>query len=254
MPTFVVLTGGPGGGKTTLLRDLARDPAWSGRFLALPEAISVAGRTGISPCERLFQRLMVEVQRGLERAVERTLDPADGRLVLCHRGTLDPLAYWLDRGWPEAEFYALIGVARADHYRRYAAVLHLVTAADGAAAFYDRWPAAHRPEQPEDAVRLDRLLERAWGEHPHYQRLDNAGRDWPAKARAARAILERYLSIGQDSQEAEGPSGPSENPENPAQPCSSCPRSSFACATHPPARTVGARSPRPLARPLDDSR
>jgi hypothetical protein len=192
MARFVVLTGGPGGGKTALIRELAGDPAWAGRILALPEAIAVAGQVGISPGERLFQRLMVEIQRGLEQALERTLEPGDRRLILCHRGTFDPLAYWLDRGWSEDQFYAFTGAGRSAHYQRYAAVLHLVTAADGAAVFYRCWPDSHRPEQPEDAIRLDRLLAHAWGDHPHYYRIDNAGRDWPAKAQAARAVLERY--------------------------------------------------------------
>lgn len=185
----IVLTGGPGGGKTALIRDLASDPAWRNRFLALPEAIAVAGQIGISLRERLFQRLMVEVQAGLEDAVARSLEPNDRRFILCHRGTLDPLAYWLDRGWPEKEFFAFTHTSQEEHYARYAAVIHLVTAADGAAEHYRRWPEAHRLETIEDAIRLDRLLERAWSGHPHYCRIDNTGRDWIAKAAIARATL-----------------------------------------------------------------
>jgi predicted ATPase len=37
MATQVVLTGGPGGGKTALIRELTADPGWRGRVLALPE-------------------------------------------------------------------------------------------------------------------------------------------------------------------------------------------------------------------------
>lgn len=98
MRTAVVITGGPGSGKSALIGELAANPAWRNRFLALPEAIAVAGQTGISPRERLFQRLMVEVQIGLEDAVACALEPDDQRILLCHRGALDPLAYWLDRG------------------------------------------------------------------------------------------------------------------------------------------------------------
>jgi hypothetical protein len=187
--TQIVLTGGPGGGKTTLIEELARDPDWRGRFLALPEAIHSAGRVGISPREPLFQRLMVETQRALEAALARTLEPDDPRFLLCHRGTLDPLAFWLDRGWDEAAFFAYTRTSRAEHHDRYRAVIHLVTAADGAPAFYRRWPDAHRPETIAEAVRLDWLLERAWGGHPCYHRLDNEGRDWVAKSAAARRIL-----------------------------------------------------------------
>ncbi len=84
------------------------------------------------------------------------------------------------------------------HYQRYAAVLHLVTAADGAVAHYKRWPDAHRPETPEQAVQLDRLLQRVWGGHPRYFRIDNEGRDWAnlgwsAKSGKARGILASLL-------------------------------------------------------------
>lgn len=72
-------------------------------------------------------------------------------------------------------------------------MIHLVTAADGAAAHYRRWPEAHRPETIEDAIRLDRLLEQAWSGHPHYYRIDNVDRGWTAKAAVAQALLARYL-------------------------------------------------------------
>jgi hypothetical protein len=189
----IVLTGGPCGGKTRLIEELAQDPAWRGRFLSLPEAIFVAGRVGVPVSQQIFQKLMVEIQRGLEDALARTLDPCDPRLVICHRGTLDPLAYWLDRGWPEAEFFTFTGTEREDHYRRYAAVIHLVTAADGAEANYTRWPEAHRSEGIEDAIGLDRLLHRVWRDHPRYYRLGNEGRDWAAKSKEAQAILSGLL-------------------------------------------------------------
>jgi len=132
---------------------------------------------------------MVALQMGLEDALRCALSDGPPRLVLCHRGSLDPLAYWLDRGWPEDEFFTFTGTKREDHYRRYTAVIHLVTAADGAVAHYARWPEAHRPEQVEDAIRLDGLLHQVWRGHPHYYRLGNEGRDLAAKSQAARRIL-----------------------------------------------------------------
>ena len=190
---FIVLTGGPGGGKTTLINELSHEPAWAGRFASLPEAISLMGNTGVSPSERLFQRLMVHLQMALEQGLMRALEGEKARLILCHRGSLDPLAYWLERGWPEAEFFEYTQTTRADHYRRYAAVIHLVTAADGAEHAYQRWPEAHRPETPQAAIRIDRLLEHAWGAHPRYLRIGNAGLDWPAKSARARQFLEEFF-------------------------------------------------------------
>ena len=194
MSKRIALTGGPGGGKTALVEELARDPVWRGCFLVLPQAIFVAGRVGILPREQLFQRLMVETQRGLEQVSYRTLGVSDSRFVLCHRGTLDPLAYWLDRGWSEDAFFRFTKRSREDHFQRYVAVIHLVTAADGALPYYKRWPDAHRPETPAHAIHLDRLLEQVWSSHSNCFYVDNRARDWEAKSKEARRILSSVLS------------------------------------------------------------
>jgi len=191
---LIVLTGGPGGGKTTLIEQLCHDAAWVGRFAALPEAIFTLRHSGISPGEKLFQRLMVHIQLGMEDGLRRALDPQDPRLILCHRGALDPLAYWLDRGWAEQEFFDYTGTGRESLYARYTAVLHLVTAADGAIEHYTRWPEAHRPETPENAIRVDRLLQSIWDGHPQYYRLANEGCDWQVKFQESCQILERCWS------------------------------------------------------------
>jgi len=186
---MLVLTGGPCGGKTTLVEELRHDR----RFLFLPEAILAVGRVGISPLQKQFQRLMVRAQWGLEDALFQTLEPEDGRLVLCHRGSLDPLAYWMARGWEEEEFFSFTCTNREEHYRRYTAVLHLVTAADGAAHAYKRYPEAHRPETADESIRLDRLLAQVWQDHPNYYRLDNAGVTWNDKSIQARHFIEHFL-------------------------------------------------------------
>lgn len=194
---LVVLTGGPGGGKTTLINDLAFDSKWSARFAALPEAIALMRDMHISPREKLFQRVMVHLQMALEDGLRHALESEEHRLILCHRGCLDPLAYWLDRGWQEEEFFATTETCREDLYARYSAVIHLVTAADGAPDHYKRWPDAHRPETLEHAIQLDRLLEQVWRGHPRYFRLANGEFDWAAKSAEAKRILEETASYTQ---------------------------------------------------------
>jgi predicted ATPase len=189
----IVLTGGPGGGKSTLIRELQSDPAWSGRLAVLPEAISLMGEVGISPSEQRFQRVMVSLQMALEDGLAQALGDSDKSMILCHRGSLDPLAYWLDRGWTREAFFAFTGTSLDQHYRRYRAVIQMVTAADGAEEHYLRWPDAHRPETVADAVRIDQRLHEVWRDHPAYIRIDNQGRDWATKSSVARAILAGLL-------------------------------------------------------------
>jgi hypothetical protein len=189
----IVLTGGPGGGKSTLIDELRSDPTWGSRFVALPETVHYACFTNVSPRERLFQRVIVKLQIALEEGLDQALGPADPRVVLCHRGSLDPLAFWRQRGWPEQDFYEYTGTTIQDHYRRYTAVLHLVTAADGADQAYVRWPDAHRPEVADEAIRIDRWLHEAWCGHPCYFRLSNERRDWETKSREARRILMDFV-------------------------------------------------------------
>jgi len=193
----VVLTGGPGGGKTTIIRELQREAVWNTHVLVVPETIAILAATGISPRERVFQRVMVAMQAAIEEALDHALTPDDRRTIICHRGSLDPLAYWLVRGWPEEEFYTYTGTSLAWHHARYAAVLQLVTAADGASDHYQRWPQTHRGEDPSEAVRIDRLLGQVWGSHPNYFRFHNEGMDWPAKAAAVRQVLSRFLEGSQ---------------------------------------------------------
>jgi hypothetical protein len=190
---LVVLTGGPGGGKSTLIEELKKDPAWSGRLLTLPQAVQAMHAVNLSPREKLFQRALVNLQMGLEDGLVRALEDAGPLLILCHRGSLDPLAFWRLRGWPEDEFFQFTRTCRENHYRRYAAIIHLVTAADGAPLAYQQGPQVNRPEKPEDAIRLDRWLQQAWGCHPNYFRIDNKGRDWQEKSREAQRILTGLL-------------------------------------------------------------
>lgn len=191
----IVLTGGPGGGKSTLIEDLRRDPEWRERLVFLPETASLCGFTQVSSREKLFQRLMVTMQIALEEGLDHSLQPADPRMLVCHRGSLDPLAFWLKRGWPEGEFFEFTGLSRSAHYHRYMGVLHLETSARGVPDKYTRWPHAHRPEQPEEAILLDRLLEQAWGAHPRYFKIDNRSKDWAAKSHTARDFMRKAFGV-----------------------------------------------------------
>jgi len=100
---FIVLTDGQGGGKTALMEELLRNFAWLNRVAALLEAISFTRGLGVSRAEPRSQRLMDALQIGLGDALRCVLADGTPHLVLCHRGSLDPLAYWLARGWEKEE-------------------------------------------------------------------------------------------------------------------------------------------------------
>ncbi|MGH9834956.1 MAG: ATP/GTP-binding protein [Blastocatellia bacterium] len=189
----IVLTGGPCGGKTTLLRELrAADPRGE-RWLLVPEAAPLLFQAGLDGRRRSFQQAVVKLQIALEESCAEAAHSQ--QVLLCHRGTLDALAYWVRNGWDEGEFFAATGMSREEHYRRCLGVIHLQTVAIGAEGCYRRWPEAHRPETVEQAAEIDRLCARAWGGHPRYELTDNSGKDWLAKSRIALEKLTRWLAL-----------------------------------------------------------
>jgi hypothetical protein len=150
-------------------------------------------RIGVSPRLPLYQRLLVEIQFGLENSVTKTITDCGYQALLCERSTLDPLAYWMNSGWTANDFYIETQTTLTEHYRRYALVLHLVTAADGACAHYRRWPYAPRTEQAEEAIKIDQFLYQIWKDHPNYHQINNFGRNWALKATEAKRLIEKYV-------------------------------------------------------------
>jgi predicted ATPase len=163
---IIALTGGPGGGKTTLIDELCKDHIYKDKFVSLPEAVFYVLQTRTSPKEKLFQRAMVEVQSAMENAIDKSFE--QGKIILSHRGTLDPLAYWLNNGWEVNDFFQFTQTTANEHYSRYHAVIHLQTAAVNAINDYKYYPDAHRHENPEQAEQLDSLLASVWKQHWNY--------------------------------------------------------------------------------------
>ncbi|MGH9838913.1 MAG: ATP/GTP-binding protein [Blastocatellia bacterium] len=188
----IVLTGGPCGGKSTLLRELRTADPRGERWLLVPEAAPLLFQAGLDGRRQSFHQAVVKLQIALEESCAAAAQPQ--QVLLCHRVTLDALAYWLRNGWEEAEFFAATRMNQEDHYRRYLGVIHLQTAANGAEGCYRRWPDAHRPETIEQAAELDRQCAGAWSGHPRYVLVDNVGEDWLTKSRIALEVLTRWLA------------------------------------------------------------
>ena len=188
----IVLTGGPGGGKTTLMHELRIEDPNAQHWLIVPEAAPLLFQAGFDGGKKRFQRAVVRLQIAIEDNFAQAAKP--GQVLLCHRGTLDPLAYWLRRGWDESEFFAYTETTQDEHFQRYFGVIHLQTAAIGAETHYRRWPDAHRPETHEQAIETDYLCAHAWKDHARYVLIDNAGRNWPDKMQTVRDLLDMWFT------------------------------------------------------------
>ena len=182
---LVVVTGGPGAGKTAVLELAKRGLCKHVRVL--PEAATMIFGGGFprddnDDVRRCAQRAIFHVQRELETAVTVTGKDA---VALCDRGTLDGLAYWPGEA---AEFYERLSTTRALELARYYAVIHLRVP-----------PAVHYNHDNvvrlEDAARaraLDAKILEIWSAHPNRHVIESA-EDFLDKAKVALAVIEREL-------------------------------------------------------------
>lgn len=160
MTELIVLTGGPGAGKTAILEVVRR--TWGGAVDVLPEAAGIIFSGGFPrrpslPARRAAQRAIFHVQRQLELVA---LEERNAPVVLCDRGTLDGVAYW--PGDP-AEFWRSVGAAHDSELARYSAVIHLRTP-DIAHGYNHQNPV--RTESAEQAAEIDQRILIAWAGHP----------------------------------------------------------------------------------------
>jgi len=157
----IVLTGGPGSGKSTAAAFLARefvDDLW-----VLPESATLLYRGGLPRAstdlgQQVAQRAIFTVQRSLEDAT--ALQHAD-RVQLCDRATIDGAAYWPDGA---DAFFAAQATTRAAEHARYDAVVFMHTAALLPAG-YER-DLDVRTEDRDEAIALDERVFALYADHP----------------------------------------------------------------------------------------
>lgn len=180
----IVITGGPGAGKTAVLELVHQ--ATCQHVVVLPEAASLLFRGGFprgpSVGERsATQRAIFHVQRELEASA----DAADHAAIqLCDRGTVDGAAYWPgpDTLWSE------LGTTREAEIARYDVVIHLRT--PPAEAYNHDNPM--RIETALEAARIDERIAEAWAGHPQHMVIESSV-DFMDKARRALSVLNEYL-------------------------------------------------------------
>lgn len=177
----VVLTGGPGAGKTAVLELIHL--FFCVHVRTLPEAAGVVYGGGFPRNERLevrqaSQRAIFHVQRELEA----TEPPERAAVVLCDRGTVDGAAYWPGPG----DLWSAVGTTQEQELARYHAVIHLRTP-----LVPEVYPGDNplRVETPAEAAVIDERIARFWSGHPRVFEV-KARPDFLAKAAEALAILQ----------------------------------------------------------------
>jgi len=189
----IVVTGGPGSGKTVITAALAA--ALPDRFALVPEAATQV----YTLLQTRWDKLDLEGRHDVQRRIYRLQREQEERLTLEHptktllldRGTIDGAAYWPDGA---EDYWRDLNTTHAEELARYDAVILLETCAvlglyDGDESNFCRF------EDPQAAIASSELLKRLWGGHPRMHvvgarhRLDD-------KIAEAGALIERLTSDG----------------------------------------------------------
>jgi predicted ATPase len=174
----IVLTGGPGAGKTAVLELVHQ--SFCKHVKVLPEAAGIVFGGGFPRSEegevlRADQRAIFYVQRELEAVG----DSSDAAIVLCDRGTVDGVAYWPG---PD-DLFSAVGTTLEEQIRRYDAVIHLRTPSVG---YNHQNPL--RIESQAQASAIDAHIDQVWAGHPRRFTIE-ASPDFLTKATRALEIL-----------------------------------------------------------------
>lgn len=159
----IVLTGGPGGGKSTAADLYNRE---MGDEVALvPEAATLIytggfPRRGNHEVIEAAQKAIYHVQINLEDAQQAH---HKSKVLLCDRGTIDGAVYW-----PKSsnDFFKHLDTTIENELERYDAVIFFETAAAGGNGIESA--NRTRVESLDEAIDLDRRLRKLWSQHKRF--------------------------------------------------------------------------------------
>ncbi len=203
--TKIVLTGGPCAGKTTaLVKVIEHFSSLGFKVFTIPEVPTMftqAGMDYLTTNREFFyegEKATLEVQLALEdkflRMAEACTEPC---IIVCDRGTMDISAYMTKDMWEDIT--RAVGTSTAELRERYDAVLHLVSAADGAEQFYTTSNNASRNEPADEkglqiARMLDKKVISAWAGHSHLRVINNH-EDFEAKIKRVLKEISNVLAL-----------------------------------------------------------
>ncbi len=158
MQKRIVFTGGPSGGKTSIIEIVQRH--FGAKVVTVPEAATILYQGGFprkpGPANmRHIQKAIYYVVRELEDMAESAIAAP---VALCDRGTLDGMAYWPAGG---EEFLFSVGSNLKKEFSRYNIVIHLRCPASKGG--YQ--PSQTRIESLDQALKLDKKIEHVWEGH-----------------------------------------------------------------------------------------
>jgi hypothetical protein len=165
---LIVLTGGPGAGKTAVLEFIRK--VLCEHVAILPEAATILFSGGFwrldsLSAKRSSQRAIYHVQEEMQNLV---LNEKKWAVGLCDRGTLDGAAYWPGE---ESEFYNSLHTEKNDELQKYKAVIHMQSPA--ASMGYNHQNPV-RTETAEMAALIDEKIHHVWKDHPKYHFVKSA--------------------------------------------------------------------------------
>ena len=178
--TRIALTGGPCAGKTTALAQIIEHFSDLGYLVyALPETPTLFSNASINfgtPDRQYFYNIEKAVMKYQLQMEDTFLELAHTAphpvLIISDRGTMD-ISNYIERTMWQAllDELGLSEIKLRD--ARYDAVIHMVTAAQGAEEFYTLENNASRHETVEEARDLDARILKAWTGHPHLHIVEN---------------------------------------------------------------------------------
>ncbi|MFZ3231604.1 MAG: ATP-binding protein [Pseudobdellovibrio sp.] len=186
MTIKIAVTGGPSGGKTTLIEALKKE--FGSKVKIVPEAASILYKGGFPRLKNYSgyfhaQKAIYSTQQELEGL---SVDNFPEALIVCDRGSLDSLAYWPDTA---EHFFKTFNTTRAVELARYTWILHLDTAQE---IDYDT-SYAIRIEDFHEALMINDKIKKSWEGHPQ-RFIISAAHDFISKMNTSTNIIRAILA------------------------------------------------------------
>ena len=201
--SMIVLTGGPCSGKSSSLAYLTEKLSDHGFMVfVIPETATLITNSGIDRRKMnkskqvvMYEEAILDMQLAFEETYQQTVArvfPERKKVILLDRGIMDIKAFI-----PDDDFKTMLKRKKLTEVKlrdRYNGVIHLVTAAEGAPAFYTGENNLARIETAEEAITIDQKIRESWLGHPHFKIIDNST-DFEGKISRAFSAISHFLGL-----------------------------------------------------------